>query len=348
MTPIHDRVIAHPAAWTAAQLGGKAALTRHLDADELAAFDALIARTRAQHPQDLERDDVAEPALARLFAELRETIMNGRGAVLVSGLDPSRYDADALERALWAIGTHLGVAAVQSRDGDRLGRVERDDADPVARGYRSAGELAMHTDSYEVLGLLCVRQAASGGVSALVSSLAIHNVLLAERPDVLPALYAGYRMAIPEARLGSEPVTPECIPVFCNVDGTVSCMFAGGFMREAARLLGEPLPPGLDEALTVFMAIANRDELALRFTLEPGEMMLFHNFTNLHSRTEFENDAMHRRLLLRLWLTVPEGRRFVPEFHVRGRAYDKVYREFARRRGAATSAAGATAAPSRG
>lgn len=344
MTPVFDRRIDHPAAWTAAGLGSREALARHLTTAELAAFDTLVARTRSRPPQALEREEVTEPELVALFAELRERIMNGRGVVLVTGLDASRLDADALERALWAIGTHLGVAAVQSRDGDRLGRVERDDTDPVTRGYRSAGELSMHTDSYEVLGLMCVRQAARGGVSALVSSLAIHNVLLAERPDLLPPLYAGYRMAIPEARLGSEPVTQQSIPVFCNVDGTVSCMFAAGFMREAARLRGEPLPPGLDEALRVFMEIANREDLALRFTLEPGEIALMHDFTTLHSRTEFENDATHKRLLLRLWLSVPDGRRFVPEFHVRGRAYDKVYSEYARRRGAPPAAGDSAAA----
>ncbi len=325
--PVHERRIDHPAAWTRAGLGGREAITLRFSAAELDAFDALLARTRDRPPQQLQRDDVVERPLIELFARLRDEILDGRGAILLGGLSSRYADAEDLERIYWAIGTHLGHAAVQSRNGDRLGRVERDDTDPVARGYRSAGELSMHTDSYEIVGLLCIRKAARGGESALVSSLAIHNALLAERPDLLPPLYEGFRLAIPEARLGSQPVTDAPIPVFCNVDGVVSCMFAASFIREASRMTGTPLPAGLDEALRIFLEVANRDDLALRFTLEPGEILLWHNFTHLHARTEFEDEPGHRRLLLRLWLTVPGGRRFVTAFNARGAAYDRVHRE---------------------
>jgi hypothetical protein len=327
MTGICQTLIDHPAAWTSAMLRGPRAITRHLSAEELAGFDSLLAKTGHLPPQQVTRTDVSQPALVDLLGSLRSDIMDGRGLVLLKGLEPTCYSPEDMERIYWAIGTHLGIAAIQSREGDRLGRVEQDDQDPVARGYRSSGELVMHTDSYEVVGLLCVRKAARGGESALVSSLAIHNALLQERPDLLPALYEGFHLAIPEARLGSKPVTDEKIPVFCQVGGKVSCMVATSFMREAARQLGVPLPGRLAEALDCFSAIAARDELALRFMLEPGEMVLWHNFTNLHSRTGFENDAEHKRLLLRLWLTVPGGRPFVPAFRVRGRAYDRVFEE---------------------
>jgi hypothetical protein len=336
MADICRSLIDHPSAWTSKALGGRHAVTRRLGAEELAAFDDLIDRTRELSPQMISRRDVDYPALAGLLKDLHREIMQGRGLVVVSGLDPSRYSAQDLERIFWGIGTHLGDAAIQSRDGDRLGRVERDDQDPVARGYRSAGELVMHTDSYEVVGLLCVRKAAQGGESAFVSSLAIHNVILQERPDLLPALYEGFHLAIPEARLGSKPVTDEKIPVFCLVDGRVSCMVAIGFMREAARQLGVPLPGMLSQALDFFAEVAQREDLALRFMLEPGEMALWHNFTNLHSRTRFEDDPQHKRLLLRLWLTIPDGRPIAPSFHARGQAYDRVYDELRQARQAAT------------
>jgi len=327
MTPICQTFIDHPAAWTARELGSRRALERPLKQAELDDLARLLDETAGKAPQAVTRDDVRQPALVALLDELRETLMRGRGAVLLTGLDPARHDPEQLERIYWALGTHLGEAAVQSHAGDRLGRVERDDKDPVARGYRSAGELVMHTDSYEVVGLQCIRSAAHGGQSALVSSLAIHNALLREHPDLLPALYEGYYLAIPEARLGSKPVTDEKIPVFCFVDGQVSCMYAGSFMREAARQKGTPLPGRLAEALEAFSRAAEREDLALRFMLAPGEILLWHNFTNLHSRTEFEDDEQHRRLLLRLWLTVPQGRPVAPEFGVRGAAYARVYRE---------------------
>lgn len=327
MTPICRTQITHPSAWTSRELGSRNAITRRLNSSELADIDRLLERTRDQPPQSVRREDADQPALVALAQEVRETIMHGRGVILLSGLDPAVYGEEQLERIYWALGTHLGDAAVQSHSGDRLGRVERDDTNPVSRGYRSSGELSMHTDSYEVVGLQCIRQAASGGQSALVSALAIHNAILEERPDLLEPLYEGYYLAIAEARLSSKPVTDDKVPIFCYVDGLVSCMYAGSFMREAARLKGVDMPAKLAEAIAYFSKTAERDDLALRFMLEPGEILLWHNFTNLHSRTEFENDDTHKRLLLRLWLTPEHGRPHAPEFRIRGDAYKRVYQE---------------------
>ncbi|QHE88324.1 TauD/TfdA family dioxygenase [Hydrogenophaga sp. BPS33] len=328
MTAIHDQPIEHPAAWTSAALGSQEALVRTLSDAELAAFDALLQETAHLAPQAVTRAQVTQPALVRLAEDVRREIMDGRGVVLLRGVRPERYAAKDMERIYWAIGTHLGVPAVQSRTGDKLGRVEQDPNDPVSRGYRSSGELVMHTDSYEVVGLMCIRKARKGGQSALVSSLAIHNAIRAERPELLPALYEGAVMAIPEAQASRHPLTATAIPVFCDVGGVVSCMYAASFMRAAARLKGTSLPPALDEALTFFSQTAERDDLALRFHLEPGEMLIWHNFTQLHSRTHYEDDPAHPRLLLRLWLTAHASRPVVPEFRERARVYDLVYAEY--------------------
>lgn len=328
MTAIHDQPIEHPAAWTRAALGGPNAIARALSGAELAAFDRFLQGTTHLAPQAVTRAEVTQPAIVNLAQDVRREIMERRGVVLLRGVTPERYAPQDMERIYWAIGTHLGVPAVQSRTGDKLGRVEQDPNDPVSRGYRSSGELVMHTDSYEVVGLMCIRKAKEGGQSALVSSLAIHNAIRAERPDLLPALYEGAVMAIPEAQTSRHPLTATAIPVFCDVQGVVSCMYAASFMRAAAKLKGTDLPPALDEALRFFSQTAERDDLALRFHLEPGEMLIWHNFTHLHSRTHYEDDPAHPRLLLRLWLSAHEPRPVVPEFRERARVYDLVYAEY--------------------
>jgi hypothetical protein len=338
MREVCRELIAHPSAWKSAELnaqpgGGKAAITRQLSVDEIQAFDDLLNRTRHLAPQAVTRAEFDHPKVAGMIEELRKEVMEARGIVLVSGLDPARYSPEELERIYWGIGTHLGVPAVQSRTGDRLGRVEQDDTDPVSRGYRSSSELHMHTDSYEMVGLMCIQKGATGGQSALVSSLAIHNEVVKAHPEYLDALYDGFNMAIPEARLSNKPITDERIPVYCCVDGKVSCLYTGRFMHEAAKQMNVDLPGNLKEALEFVAATAERDDLALRFMLEPGEFVLWHNFLNLHSRTQFENDTTHKRLLLRLWLNVPNGRPVVPELYARGATYDRVFQEH-RARGA--------------
>lgn len=327
MTPICRQIIDHPSAWTPASVKGRADLTRPLTAAELDALDALLEATRDRPPQAIGRADFTHPALEPLLAELRRELMDGRGVILLTGITRDRYSEEDFERIYWGLGTHLGRAAVQSRWGDKLGYVEKAENDPVDRGYRSQRDLVFHTDSYEVVGLMCVRPAATGGESRLASTLAIHNEILKNRPELLEPLYRGYYMALREAQTTSTPVTPMKIPVFCFVGGKVSCTYNRSFMERAADKRGEPLPADMAEALAYFAGLAERDDINIEFLLEPGDILLWHNFTNLHARKAFENSAERKRRLLRLWLTPHEGRPVCSELLERGRAYDRAYEE---------------------
>src|SRR5207253_10712589 len=126
------------------------------------------------------------------------------------------------------IGPHPGSGLSQSVLGDRLGHVKDfSREDPGARAYRNKQELSPHTDSCDLVGLLCLRNAqAGGGVSRLSSAISVHNALLAEQPDVLAALYRGYvRHRRGEERPGELPYTPYRIPVYSNVEGKVSARY---------------------------------------------------------------------------------------------------------------------------
>jgi len=338
MTPIFDRIIEHPSAWTSKELGGKERLIRRLTNEQVDAIELLLRQTAHLKPQQVTRADFDHPVVNELLTAVRKEILDGRGAVIVSGIAPDRFSEEQFQRIFWGFGTHLGIAAEQSANGDRLGHVQAAEGDQHGRGYRSLQELNMHSDSYEVIGLMCVRKALSGGMTGIVSSLAIHNEILKLRPELLPALYRGYYFAAGEAKFSSKPITDDMVPVFCNVDGKVSCSFEPTHMRDAAVMRHEPLPGDLDEALQVFGAIAKRDDLALRFQIEPGEMMLLNNFTNLHSRTEFKEAPGAKRLLFRLWLTIPDGRPCDPGMRIRAQTYERVYRERVARESAPTQA----------
>src|SRR4029434_6089045 len=113
----------------------------------------------------------------------------------------------------------------------------------------SLRELHMHTDSYEVVGLMSVRKAKSGGLSGLASSLAIHNEILATRPELLAPLYKGFRIASEEARFSSKAITDDEMPVFSYVDCRLSCMYEPSHMKNAAEMRGgrhDDIAEGLD------------------------------------------------------------------------------------------------------
>ena len=323
----YRQTIDTPNAWTAQGIGGKAGLTHHLTPAQRAAFDTLLANTRHLQPREVARADFRHPEIDALTAWLDETIRHGRGVVLLSGLSRDTYSEEDLERIYWGLGTHLGEAAVQSSLGDRLGHVKHVKDDPVARGYRSNEELTPHTDSYRMVGLMCLQRAETGGLSRMVSSLAIHNEILATRPELLAPLYEGYYYAVAEARFSAKPVTDFKIPVFYQVDGVVSCGYSRQFIERAAELRGEALPPILVEALDYFDSLAVRDDLSAHFMLEPGEMMLWHNFQMLHARDSYRDSPAHVRHLLRLWLRIENDRPIAPEILERANIYERVYRE---------------------
>ena len=132
--------VTSPAAWTGPAIGGKAGLTRRLTTQEIAAFDAALAKTRHRRPQETTEADFDHPEIRTLTRWLDDTIRHGRGAVLLSGLTPETHGEEDIERIYWGIGCCLGYPVEQSALGDRLGHVRHVKDDPVARGYRSNEE----------------------------------------------------------------------------------------------------------------------------------------------------------------------------------------------------------------
>ena len=321
MTSIHDRQITHPSAWKSSQIGGKEGLMHRFGPEHAAALMELVDRTRHLEPSEVTRAQFDHPLINDLMKGAREEIMNGRGAIILAGLDMETVSVEDYGRLYWGLGTHLGTGVIQSAKGDRIGYVQKEENNPTGRGYMLDIELRSHTDFHEILSLAAFRKAARGGESGIVSSLAIHNAMLQERPDQLKTLYEGFwhGYALPEH------LTQEKVPIFCNVDGVVSCFAHLLFMISASKQMGVPFPEELTEALNTFQEIAHRPEIRADFMLEPGEMLFWHNFQMLHSRQAFTNEGEHKRLLLRLWLHTSPQRPMHPEFTNRARLMDELH-----------------------
>lgn len=311
---VHQAHIDHPAAWKGSDFAGKADIAFDLGRAHIAAFDEALAavNSRGLALQDITRDDFPLVPIEGDVAAIRREVLDGRGIVVLGGFPVERYGAADVERIYWGLGAHLGEAVSQSKMGDRMGHVtDVSGRDPRERGYRSSKELDLHTDSDNIVGLLCVRDARSGGESRLASALAIHNEMLAAHPDLLAPLYRGFRYHWRGEEPPGEPsVTDYRVPVFSESDGVVSVCYLRAFIDMAAKALDQPLSDDERAALDCFEAIANRDDVVFTFTLAPGEVLLFNNYTVLHSRTAFEDhgDEATRRLLLRLWLKAPGAR----------------------------------------
>ena len=313
-----------PGIWTVGDFAGPEDYTVRLTDAEIAELDGFIREMdrAGKALDDIGRDDFRGPLVEARLAALHDELRDGRGFAMMAGLPVGRWRQEDAERVYWAMGTRLGTGMSQSVLGDRLGHV-RDTTreDPHARAYRNRRELDPHTDRAHVVGLFSLRAARKGGVSHLTSALAVHNRLLAGRPDYLERLYEGFYMhRRGEEAPGEDPVTPWKVPVYSSIEGKVSCRWVRTYAAMGQEAKGEPLGGFAAEAVEAFLAAASSDELQLRFTLGPGEILWFNNFTHLHARTAFEDweEPDRRRHLLRLWLKNDAMRPTVPEIAVEG------------------------------
>jgi hypothetical protein len=318
---IHDQHIEPPSAWVGRDIAGKDDLTVSLTPAQGNALRELLSRFERDGLDlgDIRRAHCGHPELDEVLARVLREVQVGRGIVILRGV-PTDRPVQQVARMLWAIGTHLGMAVSQNSSGSLMGYVRdetpKGQAESV-RGYRSRRELAVHNDFAAIVGLMCVRPAASGGESQFVSALAIHNEFLANRPDLLPVLYEGFHHhRLGEQAPGLAAITPFKVPTFCNIDGKVSVFRNWDTMTIAARESGVPLTPQQAEADAYFDETARRIQFECR--LDAGEVALLNNYTVLHSRNQFidAEEEERKRLMLRLWLDVPGGRPVPREFNL--------------------------------
>ena len=282
--------------------------------DQLEKTDSDVETIASLGPQDI--------PLARLGPRLRgvlEEVMKGRGFVLIRGLPVERWTKRQAAIAFLVVGVHLGDLRMQNAEGHLLGHVRdlgRSSEDPNTRIYQTHERQTFHTDSCDVVGLMCLQTAKSGGLSSLVSSTTIFNEMRRRRPDLLSVLLqpieTDRRGEVPE---GSKPYFN--IPVFNYHDGLVSAIYQRQYIESARRFPGvKPLSALQIEALDLFDQLANDPKLNLMMELEPGDIQLVHNHTILHDRTAFEDypEPDRKRHLLRLWLA-PPGARPLPEVY---------------------------------
>jgi hypothetical protein len=278
--------------------------------DYLDAGGDIAAMTKADFPL---------PESTQVIAEGVRECLHGRGFVALRGLAPHADNIPLAAAIFYGIGTHMGSARSQNGKGHILGHVcdlGLSTTDSAVRIYQTTERQNYHTDSCDIVGLMCLRGAKSGGRSGLVSSMTIYNEMLARRPDLVKLLLE------PMATDRRGEITADGraffeIPVFNPHAGHLSAIYAPNYVRSAQKLDGvAPLTDAQNEAIDMVDALADDPDLHLEFALEPGDLLFVHNHTILHDRTAYEEwgDVARRRHLLRLWLAIP-GARSLPDVY---------------------------------
>lgn len=311
-----------PFAWVAADHATPAGWLHELTGADLAELDAAARAVQARglRPPDYGVEDFPLPGFApRLAAQARQ-LEHGCGFFLLRGLPVERYDLDTIKAIYWGIGVHLGAPVYQNKRLDLMTHVadQGDDYDEVnVRLYTTAAAANPHNDPSDVVGLLCVRRAPEGGRSMIASAVSIHRRIAAEHPEYLPVLERGF----PHDLRGEGPTreldatTPD-IPVFSTFGGRLSCCLNSKSSRTARDKQGRPLTAFERAALQRVEDLAMSPELCLGMDFRPGDMQFLNNYVIIHTRTAFRDGDTpdEKRLLLRLWLNLRDGRPLAPGF----------------------------------
>jgi hypothetical protein len=206
------------------------------------------------------------------------------------------------ETAALGIAGHVGDVVPQGPGGAPVMHVRDTGADPArarTKSYQHSGRLGYHSDPADVVALLCLRPARSGGLSSIVSSVAVHNELVRVRPDLAELLYEPWWH---DRRTGDGPdsfyTKPICVP---RPGGGIS------ISRSARR--GAHVPPftaAQVELMELLDRLTGDPRFALTMDLREGDLQFLNNHVVLHSRTAYEDhpEPERRRHLLRLWLTI--------------------------------------------
>jgi hypothetical protein len=310
MTGAVRRAIASPSAWKAADVADASRWTDHLAPADLAEIKRAVAHAVAsgRNAATLTRADFPLPTLRSRIDAWAEELHAGRGFVLIRGFPVDELETDEVELAYMGIGLHLGTPVSQDAHGSLLGHVTdlgRPRSGPAVRLYTTTERQDFHTDGADVVGLLCLQRAKSGGESRIASAAAVYNEILRREPALLEVLYAPmFWDRNDEQSPGEAPFYQ--LPAIHDVNGRPRIFYIGWYIRDAQRHGDVPrLTEEQLAAMALIESIANDPAFYVEMDFRPGDIQLLNNAVILHSREAYvdHDEAERKRHLLRLWLS---------------------------------------------
>lgn len=314
------RSIQGDCAWHGKEIQGSSSWIVHWTPEQITELEAAAAHFSKTGIalENITPESFPLQKLKPFIADVLHTLLQGRGFVMLRGLPIKEWGIEKAACIYMGIGRHMGSLRSSNGKGHLLGHV-RDQGAKVeagARFYQTNKKLDYHTDSADIVGLLCLQKAKEGGESFIASSMALYNEMVKRRPDLIPAMFTPY----PTDRRGEVPEGRDPwfeIPIFNWYQGQLSCVYLRHYIEEAQTRF--PNAPRLSqeqiEVMDLIDTILQEPGFALQMAFEPGDIQLLHNHQILHSRNDFHNwpEPERARHLLRLWIAPKTGRP-LPEY----------------------------------
>ncbi|WP_158899254.1 TauD/TfdA family dioxygenase [Burkholderia sp. L27(2015)] len=312
-----------PRAWYSEDLQRDSSWVMRLNEQEATGFSTALehAKSLGKPMLSMTADDfpLGEASLAALQRAFVAT--QGRwGLCLLKGFPVNAWSAEDARLAFWGMGLHVGVARTQNRASEIMNDVRNEGGSyktKGGRGYNTNAALDFHADSCDVVGLLCLQPAKSGGQSKITSTMAVRDEIARRRPDLIAALQGPFYHSYQGTQSPDQP------PFYnCPILGSLPDYFAFRANRKNTHAAQRDFPevPRLTqqqlEVLALIDELTADPQLCFSMWLESGDLQLLNNYVMLHSRTEFEDfdEPEKRRHLLRLWLSIPQAQPLPPQW----------------------------------
>ncbi|MFT6582520.1 MAG: hypothetical protein ACJAU6_002966 [Alphaproteobacteria bacterium] len=322
VSPMPDGSISGPAAWRSADMMADTSWRYTLNDAEIRELNDAMRSTMAQGIEIIQIDSAnfPLPTLGNRLRHLRKDVLDGRGFQQIRGIPVDGYSTEESARVFFGIGAHLGSLRSQNAEGHVLGHVcdlSHDyKANANLRGYRAGGPLKFHTDSVDIVGLMCLRAAKEGGASKIASVATIHNEMLKRRPDLVQELYRPVhrdrRGEVPE---GKDPWW--IMPIFQWYEGRMNSHFSDVYIRSVEWFPEAPrFTDAQHETFELIQEIAEDPAIHLSMEFKEGDIQLVNNHEILHARADYLDweDTVPQRYLFRLWICPPNGRALPPSY----------------------------------
>jgi len=268
--------------------------------------------------------------LVTYFDRVEYSLEGGTGIALLRNLPVRTPDAELPynENLLWLVGAAMGQPVNQMGGGTLLASLaHRGEARPDHPRAENTNEgLGFHTDGSDLLMLMCIRQAMIGGNSVVSSSARTVKEIARRYPELLPSLFEDYFPFDRQMEILDGDTTYYLSRLCTIIDGKITTRYVRP-LTDAALYRGDcpPLTERQLRLMDVFDEISAEGGVEVGFG--SGDLVIANNYSVMHGRSEFidSDDETQRRLLVRLWLAMENGRPLPFDFD-RGVNHDGVAR----------------------
>ncbi len=313
MVTIMERPLSSPMTWSAETLLENDGLVE-LDSDCIAELDRAAAEIEANPLPAVALDpgDFEMPACRALMAQVREQVDTGIGFAIIDRLPIDKLETETATKLHWLLMSMVSRPVAQKWDGTMIYDVTDTGKKAVAgsgiRSSKTHAQQGYHIDNAfnlppDFVALFCLQTAREGGISGIVSFETIYNLLLEERPDVLPRLFEPfYYDRQMEHAPGDERVSSK--PIFESDGEVVFANYSPSLIWQGYEMKNEEMDAPTRAAMDALMEVSERAGLGKTFGFERGQIQIVNNNRLGHRRTEFHDwpEPERRRHLVRIWL----------------------------------------------